>query len=107
MVARLTLVFMIFLSLEVGILLILMPWMSLGLVSEWGDNYLLAMVAEKTGLPILRTIVSSGWVRGAVTGLGILNVLMAFREIANFKKGVELLEGKKNNASSENEASLQ
>ena len=95
MVARLTLIFLIFLSLEVGIALILLPWISIGVIGDWGDNYLLAMAVDKTGLPILRTVVSSGWVRGAVTGLGILNVLVAFWEIAYFKRGVEMLEGKK------------
>jgi hypothetical protein len=83
MVARLTLIFLIFLSLELGI------------IGDWGDNYLLAVAADKTGIPALQTIVASGWVRGAVTGLGILNVLIAFWEIANFKRGVEMLEGKK------------
>jgi hypothetical protein len=96
MVARLTLIFLIFLSLEVGIALILLPWISIGTIGDWGDNYLLALAADRTGLPVLRTIVASGWMRGAVTGLGILNVLVAFWEIANFKRGVELLEGKKN-----------
>jgi hypothetical protein len=95
MVARLTLIFLIFLSLEVGIMLILLPWISLGIIGDWGDNYLLAVAADKTGIPALQTIVASGWVRGAVTGLGILNVLIAFWEIANFKRGVEMLEGKK------------
>lgn len=95
MVARLTLIFLIFLSLEVGIALILLPWISIGVIGDWGDNYLLAMAVDKTGLPVLRTVVSSGWVRGAVTGLGILNVLVAFWEIAHFKRGVEMLEGKK------------
>lgn len=96
MVARLTLIFLIFLSLEVGIALILLPWISIGVIGEWGDNYLLAIAVDKTGLPILRTVVASGWVRGAVTGLGILNVLVAFWEIAHFRQGVEMLEGKKN-----------
>lgn len=95
MVARLTLIFLIFLSLEVGIALILLPWISIGTIGDWGDNYLLALAADKTGFPALQTIVASGWVRGAVTGLGILNVLVAFWEIANFKRGVEMLEGKK------------
>jgi hypothetical protein len=94
MVARLTVIFLIFLSLEVGIALILLPWISIGNIGDWGDNYLLALAADKTGLPALRTFVASGWVRGAVTGLGILNVLVAFWEIAHFNRSVEMLEGK-------------
>jgi ABC-type transport system involved in multi-copper enzyme maturation permease subunit len=94
MVARLTVIFIIFLSLEVGITLTLLPWISFGILGDWGNNYLLAYVADKTGLPILQTAVASGWVRGAVTGLGILNIFIAFWEIAHFNQSVKMLEGK-------------
>jgi hypothetical protein len=94
MVARLTVIFIIFLSLEVGIALTLLPWMSFGALGDWGNNYLLAFVADKTGLPILQTAVASGWVRGAVTGLGVLNILIAFWEIAHFNQSVQMLEGR-------------
>ncbi|GIU82482.1 MAG: hypothetical protein D6687_12235 [Acidobacteria bacterium] len=97
MVARLIVVLLIFLSLEVGIILILFPWINIGIFAEWGDNYILALVSEKIGIPSLRNFVSSGWVRGAVTGLGILNILLAFWEIFHFQESVEMLEGKKQN----------
>jgi hypothetical protein len=95
MVTRLTVLFIIILSLEVGITLTLLPWMSLGILGDWGNNYLLAYVANKTGLPVLQTAVASGWVRGAVTGLGVLNIFIAFWEMAHFNRSVELLEGKR------------
>jgi len=95
MVAKLTVIFFIALCLLLGTYLILLPWMSFGMIGDWGDNYLLAFVAGKTNLPILQRTIASGWVRGAVTGLGILNLLLAFWEIANFKQNVEMLEGKK------------
>ena len=61
-------------------------------MGDWGDNYLLVVFAQKTGLTVLQKAVASGWVRGAVTGLGILNLIMAFWEIANFGRGVKTLE---------------
>jgi hypothetical protein len=94
MIARLTVIFFIIACLLMGIYLTVLPWFSLYGISDWGDNYLLAFVSEKTGMPILRTAVASGWVRGAVTGLGVLNLLIAFWEIANFGKSVKMLEGK-------------
>ena len=45
-------------------------------------------------MPTLQKAVSSGWVRGAISGLGVLNLLMAFWEMANFKRSVESIEGK-------------
>ncbi len=94
MVARLTVIFFIILCLQAGITLTLIPWISLGTIGDWGDNFLLAYVTQKTGLPVLREAVNSGWVRGAVTGLGILNIIIAFWEIANFRRSVEMLQGK-------------
>lgn len=94
MVAKLTVIFFIILCLLIGSYLILLPWVSFGIIGDWGDNFLLALVAEKTNLPVLQKTVASGWVRGAVTGLGILNLLIAFWEMANFKQSVRMLEGK-------------
>ena len=94
MVAKLTVVFFIILCLLLGLYLTLLPWVSFGVIGDWGDNYLLAFVSEKANLPILRKTVASGWIRGAVTGLGVLNLLLAFWEIAHFKQSVEMLEGK-------------
>ncbi|MGI9034672.1 MAG: hypothetical protein ACR2GD_01415 [Pyrinomonadaceae bacterium] len=101
MVTKLTVIFFILLCLMVGTFLILLPWLSLNGVGDWGDNYLLILIAQKIGIPALQKAVASAWVRGAVTGLGLLNLLMAFWEIANFSRGVKTLEqensGVKNN----------
>lgn len=91
MVERITIILFIILFFMSGTLLIVLPWLNLGIIGDWGDNYLLAVVSEKTGLPILRQAVASGWMRGAITGLGVLNLLLAFWEIANFKKSVKIL----------------
>ena len=94
MVAKLTVIIFIILCLLLGVYLILLPWTNFGVIGDWGDNYLLAVVSEKADLPILRKTVTSGWVRGAVTGLGILNLFLAFWEMAHFKQSVEMLESK-------------
>ena len=73
-----------------GLYLILAPWDAL--FGPWGDNYLLVYLTDKTGAPILQRAVSSTWVRGAVTGLGVLNLLIAFWEIAHFNKSVRMLQ---------------
>lgn len=94
MVAKLTVIIFIVLCLQIGIALTLLPWISFGVIGDWGDNYLLAFVAEKAGLPLLQKTIASGWVRGAVTGLGVLNLFIAFWEMAHFKQSVQMIEGK-------------
>ena len=76
-----------------GVLLILIPWVDMPLGS-WGNNYLLLLTVETTGLPFLETVITSAWVRGAVTGLGVFNIVLAFWEIANFQESVATLDGK-------------
>ncbi|HEX8098191.1 MAG TPA: hypothetical protein VF507_09150, partial [Pyrinomonadaceae bacterium] len=47
----------------------------------------------KTGLQGLQVAVASGWVRGGVTGLGVLNLAMAFWEALHFRQTVRALQG--------------
>ena len=94
MSAKLTVIFYIILCLEVGVVLTLLPWIHPFGLSDWGDNYFLLYAARKTGLQGLQHAVSSGWVRGAVTGLGLLNLGMAFWEMFNFRRTVRQLEGR-------------
>ena len=89
MVERITVILFIALFLMAGVLLTLLPWINLGVVGDWGDNFLLAFITEKTGLPIIQKAVASGWVRGAITGLGVLNLFLAFWEMAHFKQSVQ------------------
>jgi hypothetical protein len=93
MASRLTVIFYIILCLEAGIFLTLLPWWQPWGMGDWGDNFFLVMVAQKTGLVGLQRAVASGWVRGAVTGVGLLNLAMAFWEIFHFKQTVRRLEG--------------
>src|SRR5882672_5156748 len=94
MTSRLSVIFYIILCLEIGIVLTFLPWVSssswLGL-SDWGNNYFLLLAAHKAGYGVQR-IVASGWVRGAVSGLGILNLGMGIWELINFRQTVRALD---------------
>jgi hypothetical protein len=57
---------------EVGLLLVLVPWSPF-----WERNYFLAT------FPALHEIVRNHYVRGAVSGLGVVNLLMGFNELAS------------------------
>ncbi|MCA1557032.1 MAG: hypothetical protein LC731_00660 [Acidobacteria bacterium] len=98
MSARLTVIFYIVLCLEVGIMLTFLPWIhvipflpSLGF-GDWGDNFFLLYASQKMGLQGLRPVIASGWVRGAVSGLGLLNLFIAFWEITHFRQTVRALQ---------------
>ena len=93
MASRLTVIFYILLCLEAGVFLTLLPWWQPWGMGDWGDNFFLVMVAQKTGLYGLQRAVASGWVRGAVTGIGLLNLAMAFWEIFHFGDTVRRLQG--------------
>lgn len=94
MSARLSVVFYIILCLEIGIFLTVAPWWPQGMwgFSDWGNNYFLLYAARKTGYQGLQAVVASGWVRGAVSGVGLLNLGIAFWEIFNFKHTVQALQ---------------
>jgi hypothetical protein len=94
MSAKLSVIFYIILCLEIGIVLTLLPWIPQGTLglSDWGNNYFLLFAARKTGMHALQTVVASGWMRGAVTGVGLLNIGIAFWEIFHFKQTVHALQ---------------
>ncbi|MGH9929598.1 MAG: hypothetical protein ACREA9_10310 [Pyrinomonadaceae bacterium] len=94
MSAKLSVIFYIILCLEIGIVLALLPWIPQGTLglSDWGNNYFLLYAARKTGMHALQTVVASGWMRGAVTGVGLLNIGIAFWEIFHFRQTVHKLQ---------------
>jgi hypothetical protein len=63
-------------SLLVGVLLAIVPWTSL-----WDSNYLLQPY------PALRLLVLSPFARGTVTGVGLVNILVAFHELYQHLSG--------------------
>jgi hypothetical protein len=93
MSSRLTVIFYIILCLEAGIVLTFLPWVHPFGLSDWGDNFFLVYAAQKMGLQGLQDTVASGWVRGAVSGLGLVNFVLAFWEIAHFRRTVHKLDG--------------
>jgi hypothetical protein len=68
--------------LEVGLFLALVPWSVV-----WERNFFLE------AYPALRPILLAPVIRGAVTGLGVANVYMGFREILNRRRAAELRTG--------------
>ena len=62
-------------SLEVGCFLLILPWLPM-----WGNNYLIYKY------PSVRPIVDNSFLKGAVLGLGILNILIGVQEIVRFLK---------------------
>jgi hypothetical protein len=56
--------------LEVGLLLIVLPWSSF-----WDRNYF------AYAWPGIRPLLTNNFVRGAVSGLGVLNLVAAFAEL--------------------------
>lgn len=62
-------------SLEVGIFLIVIPWQYI-----WENNYFLFRFTE------LRPVVTNPFFKGAVLGLGIVNLIIGLYEIARFRK---------------------
>jgi hypothetical protein len=96
--AKLSVIFYIILCLEIGIFLTVAPWWPHGMwgISDWGNNYFLLYAAHKTGIQGLQAVVASGWVRGAVSGVGLLNLGIAFWEIFNFKRTVTALQNETN-----------
>ncbi|HYH84423.1 MAG TPA: hypothetical protein VEX60_03010 [Pyrinomonadaceae bacterium] len=108
MASRLTVIFYIILCLEAGIFLTVLPWWQPWGMGDWGDNYFLVFAAQKIGFVSLQRAVASGWVRGAVTGLGLLNLAMALWEIFHFRETVRKLQGldRSNVAAPQSKASL-
>jgi hypothetical protein len=57
--------------LEAGLLLLLIPWSSF-----WDRNYF----AES--LPVLRRLMMNNFVRGGISGLGLVNIIAAVAELS-------------------------
>ena len=96
MSSRLSVIFYIILCIELGVALIVLPWIPYGWLGlslgDWGSNYFLVLAARKTGYYSLQSFVSSGWVRGAVSGLGVLNLGMGLWELTHFRQTVRALD---------------
>ena len=72
---RLGVLLFVFLCATFGVMLMIVPWRP-----EWSDNPLLLPY------PTLRDLVGSGFVRGLVTGLGLINVWLGFWEALQYRE---------------------
>ena len=59
-----------------GLLLVLVPWSTF-----WDRNYFAELV------PVLKDVIENNYVRGAVMGLGLINVWAALSELADIFHG--------------------
>lgn len=84
MSAKVTVIVYILICFEIGILLMILPWYS----QFWEENFFLYIMTEKFQAPWLPGVMTSGWMRGGVTGLGLVNVMIGIREIVNFRESV-------------------
>ncbi len=69
-----SIVFIVF-CLEIGLFLLIYPW-----TDFWGDNLFLSMAPRWTALWF------NGYFRGVLSGLGVLNVYIAFSEILRLRR---------------------
>lgn len=73
--ARLLKIIYILYSVEAGIFLLWLPWMSI-----WDSNYLTYLY------PRILPVITNPFFKGAVLGLGILNLMIGIHEFVHFKK---------------------
>jgi len=76
--ARLFLLEFVFVCLVIGILLIAAPWTNL-----WSNNSLVI------GFPRLREFMMNDFVRGLVSGLGVIDIWLAVAEAVRYREEAE------------------
>ncbi len=72
---RVSIVVYVLFCLEVGMLLVLLPW-----TRVWTENSLLA------GYPQVQVFLSQGFVRGLVSGLGLVDIWLGVWEALRYRK---------------------
>lgn len=71
---RTFLVIFVVLCIEFGLVLIVVPW-----TPAWTSNSLLG------NMPRLRTLLDENFVRGAISGLGLMNIWLAISEAVHYR----------------------
>jgi hypothetical protein len=72
---RLAVLMFVFVCASVGVFLVILPWRP-----EWTHNHLLL------SYPGLRQFIASGFVRGVVSGLGMLDIWIGFWEAVHYRE---------------------
>lgn len=86
MSAKITVIVYILICFELGVLLLILPWSPF-----WNDNFFLYFITGKLNAPSLITFLRHPAVRGAVTGLGVLNILAGLHDLFRFRESVGAL----------------
>lgn len=73
---RTWLVIFVLFCIEVGIILVVLPWTRI-----WTGNSILL------SYPALREFLMNGFVRGAITGLGLVDLWMGISEAVSYREG--------------------
>ena len=71
---RLFMVVYVLFCIELGLVLVVLPWLPL-----WSDNAFLAH------LPSARRILEHGFLRGAISGLGIIDIWLGISEAIHYR----------------------
>ncbi len=72
---RLSVLAFVFVCATVGVLLVVLPW-----VDQWSDNHFLA------ASPALLGLISSPFVRGVCSGLGLVDIWIGFWEAVHYSE---------------------
>jgi hypothetical protein len=86
MSAKISVIVYILICLEVGVLLAYLPWSPL-----WYENFFLSFAVNKLHASWIVPILQSGYVKGAVSALGLVNILAGLRDIFKFRESVRQL----------------
>ena len=86
--AKVTVIVYILICFEIGIMLIILPW-----TAYWYDNFFLYFITGKLNSPGLLAFITSGWIKGLVTGLGLVNLCAGVWDIYQFRASVAALSG--------------
>ena len=86
MSAKITVIVYILISFEIGVLLIIIPWKP-----YWDDNFFLYFITGKLHAAWMATFLKHKLVRGAVSGIGVLNILAGLYDIVKFRESVRKL----------------
>ena len=73
---RLELVFFVLICIQLGLMLIVLPWYPV-----WSMNALLA------SFPRIRELLQNYFVRGLVSGLGVVDIWLGISEAAHYREG--------------------
>jgi hypothetical protein len=86
MSARISVIVYILICLEVGVLLAYLPWSPF-----WYENFFLSFLVHKLQASWVIPIIQSGYVKGAISALGVINILAGLRDIFKFRESVHQL----------------